>query len=104
MITIKNLRNAKPKYEFDVRVDRESILGNPFHMKDESQREIVCKKYAIHFENELANNQEFKKELDRLALLYKTHGKLNLFCWCSPKQCHAEIIRDYIIKLERELI
>ncbi len=36
-------------------------------------------------------------ELSVLQTLYQEHGKLRLFCWCSPKKCHAETIRDYIL-------
>ena len=38
MIQIKNLRNQKPQYPYDVKVDRSSVLGNPFFMQFEEQR------------------------------------------------------------------
>jgi hypothetical protein len=49
MIEICNLRKQKPIEPYDVKVDRTSILGNPFYMKDESQRSVVCDKYEEYF-------------------------------------------------------
>ena len=48
-IAIKNLRNEKPQYEWQVKVDRSSVLGNPFYMGNESQRDKVCDKYEAYF-------------------------------------------------------
>lgn len=102
MIIIKNLRNEQPKEEWQVKVDRDSILGNPFRMSHESQRNNVCDMYALSFKNMLVSNdmqsKEIQEELKKLVRLYKKHGKLELFCWCSPKRCHAETIKDYLEK------
>ena len=98
MIEIKNLRNQKPLYDWDVKVDRSSILGNPFHMYKEIERESVCNNYAEYFQEQMLNNSKFIAEILRLRQLYQTHGKLNLFCWCTPKRCHAETIKNEILK------
>ncbi len=42
------------------------------------------------------NKTEQYDELVRLLSLYKVHGKLELFCWCTPKRCHAETIQLYL--------
>jgi hypothetical protein len=84
--------------EFDIRVDRKTIFGNPFHMTIESQRNYVCDKYEEYFQDQLKSNTEFKQSIDELVCLHKRHGKLNLFCWCAPKRCHAETIKAYILK------
>ncbi len=104
MIKIMNLRTARIEYPWDVRVDRKSVLGNPFYMHigyDESERDRVCKQYAVYFQQRIAKNNPgdpFIQELKRIQQLYKQYGKLRLFCWCAPKRCHAETIRDYLIK------
>ena len=95
MISIKNLRNEKPKNPWDVKMDRTSFFGNPFIMKDESERNDVCEKYKEWFYSELFDSA-VQAELFILKETYKQYGRLNLFCWCAPKRCHAEIIRDYI--------
>jgi len=98
MIQIKNLRYEKPKHEWDVKVDRTSILGNPFYMQNESQRDEVCDKYEEYFQEKMKNDEEFRREVERLCNLHIKHSKLNIFCWCTPKRCHAETILRGIIK------
>ena len=36
------------------------------------------------------------RELDRLRALHEKHGKLTLVCWCAPKPCHAEVIKEVL--------
>ena len=97
-ITIGNLRSMPIFDQTTVVVDRNSVLGNPFNMYHEYMRDGVCDEYERHFNKQLAENPRFKKELDRLARLHAEHGKLTLYCWCAPKRCHAETIRDYILE------
>ena len=96
MISIKNMRDEKPKDEFDIRVDRSTIFGNPIRMANETERNFSCDEYAKYFLTESTNNPAFKAELDKLVELFAIHGKLNLFCWCAPNRCHGETIRAYI--------
>jgi len=96
MIEIKNLRTEKPTKEFDVRVDRSSVLGNPFRMASEDKRDETCDKYAEYFQIKAVSDPIFAAELDRIDSLYVIHGKINLFCWCTPKRCHSETIMKYI--------
>ncbi|MDR1982931.1 MAG: DUF4326 domain-containing protein [Holosporaceae bacterium] len=98
VITINNLRNVYPVNEFDVRVDRKTVFGNPFHMTTESQRNCICDQYEEYFQSRVENNVAFRQAIDELIYLYKKHGILNLFCWCYPKRCHAETIRAYILR------
>ena len=103
MITIKNLMKEKPSEEWDVRVDRQSILGNPFSMNhNERLRDVVCDNYAVYFISEYKKNIIFADEINRLIDLYRVHGRLNLFCFCAPKRCHAETIRDFILEITKD--
>ena len=102
MIDICNLKNRYCSYMYDYRVDRSSILGNPFYMKDESKRDEVCDKYEEYFYNKLIYKDDVKKLLKEMINVYKECGKLRLFCWCAPKRCHAEVIRNYIYKVMGE--
>ena len=101
MIYIMNLRNAKPKdLPNHIRVDRASIFGNPFFMKDESQREKVCKQYEVYFHDRRRDPEDrnFHIALDNLIALAKMYDDLYLYCWCAPKKCHAETIMHWINK------
>jgi len=99
-IEIMNIKYNKPVEPWDVKVDRSSVLGNPFYMKSESQREEVCKKYEEWLLGKMNNKMDSDVffEMVRLFELYEKHGKLRLFCWCAPKQCHAESIKRILIE------
>ena len=97
MITIKNLRFSKPQHAWQVRVDRASVLVNPFYMQNESQRDTVCNQYEVYFQEKMQNTQSaFYKEIQRLQAVLQEYGHLELFCWCAPKRCHAESIKKYL--------
>lgn len=95
-IEICNMHDQKPKYRYDVAVcRRRSILGNPFILNKEEDRDKVCDQYEDWFKEQMSI---FLPELVRILLLYKTHGHLRLFCWCAPKRCHAETIKRWLIE------
>ena len=48
------------------------------------------------------NKTEQYDELVRLLSLYQVHGKLELFCWCTPKRCHAESIIKILTEMYKE--
>ena len=94
MITIvrvsdKQKPNAYREYCGRPREGELGLLGNPFRMKDESKRNEVSDKYDEHFHS---NIPERAKELVELA---KTLD-IELACFCSPKRCHCETIKEYI--------
>ncbi len=100
MITIHNMRVERPINAYDIKVDRSSPLGNPFYMRLESQRDKVCDDYRDYIYKEIrAGNKRIIQELERLCQIYKTYGQLRLFCWCAPKRCHSETIREIILKM-----
>ena len=97
MITIKNLHNEKPTHEWQVKVDRTSVLGNPFKMRSENERDLVCDKYMKYFTSKIIEKDKvFLDELKRLKKILITYGKIELFCWCTPKRCHAETIKKLL--------
>lgn len=58
-----------------------SIWGNPFYLKNESQRDQVCDQYEEYLnKNETLLNQ-----------LHTLKGKA-LVCWCYPKRCHGNTL------------
>lgn len=99
MIEIINLRYNKTENPYDIRVDRESVLGNPFYMKTELDRDKVCNMYHNYFAHMLSQNDKpFVNELQRLKEIHEEYNKLNLFCWCAPIRCHAETIKNWLEK------
>ena len=98
MIEIVNLRQLKDVEDgIVIRVDRSSVLGNPFYMSNESMRDEVCDKYQQYFDKKVTEKTDdaFMNELRRIYKLAK-HNKVYLACWCAPKRCHAETIKAFI--------
>lgn len=104
--------NLRTKQHYDFRCDRQSPVGNPYFMRNEGERDLVCEKYFKFFnqimhDDSLADNtkargmtgtvKEFRDYIHRIEQHYATHGTVTLACWCSPKQCHCEIIRRWLL-------
>ena len=103
LIEIINLRNEKTSQISDFKIDRSSTVGNPFNMlyENEKERNRVCDCYEIYFYEKMEDNNTnsyFPMYIKNLIDVYKKYNKLRLFCWCSPKRCHGETIRSYIIQ------
>ena len=78
---IVNLKNEK----CDVRIDRSSILGNPFVINKDGNREEVIKKYREYLWNCIC-------VVDELNKLSEMSDDTVLGCWCKPKKCHGDVI------------
>jgi hypothetical protein len=85
-----------------IKVDRTSHLGNPYHMLDESKRDSVCDNYEKWFNAQVIvshdRDTEFMGALYHIIDTLKSGVDVALGCWCVPKRCHAETIKNYIDK------
>jgi len=76
--------------EYDVRIDRQTIWGNPFAITAEHSRQEVINAYEIWLIQAL-ENPENKITWTKLAnLAGKTLG-----CWCAPKACHGQVLEQW---------
>jgi hypothetical protein len=93
MITVVN----KYKEPNHIYCGRGSLLGNPFKMIDESERDLVCEKYEKYFyeQIEVVKNEVMLKEL-RIIYKQALDGDVNLGCYCSPKRCHCDTIKRFV--------
>ena len=103
-VKVGNIRTYKGNDgSVGIRVDRSSILGNPFHMyHGEDDRDRVCDQYDNYFDMRMSSKEDtvFKQEVQRI-LNYARYRDVTLLCWCYPQRCHAETIKKYIeTKLE----
>ncbi len=95
-IEILNMRVEKFNYApYEFRVDRASPVGNPFYMHNESERDLVCDSYEQYFYKQL-HSEQFMNYLQKILSAARTYGKVYLYCWCAPKRCHAETIRNWL--------
>lgn len=89
MIRIVNLRNYKKENnEILIKIDRSSVLGNPYYMHNESERDEVCDKYEMWIRT---TNRPVREEIMRIKKLAESNN-IALGCWCFPKRCHGETI------------
>lgn len=81
----KVLNQKKDKIPEDaVYIGRPSIFGNPYIVGIDGSRTEVIEKYRRY----LALNNSLREEV-----IKQLKGK-DLVCWCSPKQCHGDVLID----------
>jgi len=69
------------KAPYDVYIGRPSKWGNPFKLEDFDSREACLDAYRSWLTS----------QPDLLESLSELRGR-TLGCWCSPKQCHGDIL------------
>ena len=78
---VVNMKNEK----WDVKVDRSSVLGNPYRIGKDGTREEVIEKYKKYLWNCIC-------VVDELNRIGSMDDSTKLGCWCKPKACHAEVV------------
>lgn len=97
MITIKNRRRG----ETGEYVGRPTVLGNPFMLHSEGEREAVLERYRVYAAKQMGDSSSaFSKEMQRLHSKWVNEGHLELVCWCAPKLCHADVIRSILMEMD----
>lgn len=80
-------------------IGRGSPLGNPFRMNHEKDRDTVIDKYRTWIENNIReSNPHVLDELSRLLWITINNDELKLQCFCAPKPCHGDIIREILLR------
>jgi hypothetical protein len=87
----------------DVYCGRGSVLGNPYSHKLNTQAKFVVssrdeaiRNYREYFYEEIKHNENFLNELRRIYVIAKS-GEVNLVCFCYPKSCHCDVIKEFIL-------
>jgi len=78
MIKIANLRFIKPKHPWEFKVDRSTPVGNPYEMKNEAERNLVCSQYDDWF-HYAEHDKVFYDYVQKLFDAYVKYKKLSLF-------------------------
>lgn len=104
MITVVNKHKHIPTNN-DIYIGRGSVLGNTFtSIQDrKTKAEFICKDLEESIEKhkeklllDITNKQpEICKELNRIYSL-SLKGDINLVCFCKPKRCHCDTIKEII--------
>lgn len=92
----KGAKQPPPDF-IQIRCDRQSVLGNPFIMKNDCMRERkrVCAEYDSWLIPNL--NKQRKAELVRILKLARDNN-IALMCWCAPLLCHCLTIKRVLDK------
>ena len=72
-----------------------SVLGNPYAIGKDGDRDEVIKKYREWLWNRYQEKGSVYEELLRLSEIAKKRD-LVLVCWCKPKACHGDVIKRCI--------
>ena len=135
LIKIVSMRDRLSSYlgYVEIRVDRASVLGNPFELTNEADRDKVCEAYDEWLFDQINNpsnytlslqpwvdkgfkiatrfkgptSKQVKNEICRLLTLLKQGNKIVLLCWCKQPnkeiRCHADSIKQLLLKLSKSL-
>lgn len=98
MIKVVNKR-VHQSVHGDVYIGRPGTLGNPFVMKTEAQRSSVISRYRDWLREEYKKRGEVYTILNTLASKHKRGENIQLVCWCAPKPCHGDVVKDAIEKI-----
>lgn len=80
-------------------IGRGSPLGNPFVIGKDGSREQVIAKYRVWLNEQLMRkNPVVLDELNRLGNKAIDEKGLALQCFCYPKPCHGEVIKEKLVK------
>ena len=92
-------------------IGRPSPLGNPFshldnvakHVTKVATREEAVAHYAEWLDEKIASRDpDVIRELNRLLWMARD-GPIKLVCFCAPKSCHGDVIRERLFQRLSEL-
>lgn len=96
-VTIANKHWYKGKIS-PIYCGRGSVLGNPYVIGADGDRNAVCAKYQVYFDG-LINDQNnpITIEVKRIYKIARTTNVV-LLCFCAPAKCHCITIKNEIDK------
>jgi hypothetical protein len=98
MTTVVNMRQKKglPRAQWDIRVDRSTIFGNPYVIGRDGDRKEVVSKFISYFLTRMLTDTKFRNRV--LELKDRALG-----CWCEDNEpCHARFIAKFLNEYEIE--
>jgi hypothetical protein len=101
MWTVCNIRSVKVDGYNVVRVDRVTVLGNPFTIGRDGSRDQVIQKYRQWLWVKIKEKGEVYTAL--LKLYNDTKGRdVKLACHCAPKACHADLLVRALVWIQKQ--
>lgn len=105
MIQVVNKHIHKPTRN-DFYIGRGSVLGNPYsHLPGTlatvvvESREEAIEKYEHWIDQQMSNkNKDVIGALNAIATIVMQTGHVNLVCYCAPKSCHGDVIKEIVMQ------
>lgn len=107
-IKVVNFRKHKAtSNDFYCGRGRGSVLGNKYtHIQDkETQANYIVKtreesiqKHKEDFIKEIEIEGKIKEAFFNIYDHIRKYKQANLICWCAPKSCHCDTIKEELIK------
>lgn len=100
MVYHVHIKNKHHGYSAGEYIGRGSPLGNPFVIGEDGTREEVIAKYKTYLQVQVQiGNALIINELDRLAYILMERKELTLICYCAPRPCHGQVIKDMLYQV-----
>lgn len=97
-ITIVSLRDRSKWTHAPVfRIDRTTVLGNPYIIGKHGTREDVVRKYREDLPKLYHDDPQIRQVIDNI----RRFPIVQLACWCAPLLCHGDAIKDFILEYEK---
>lgn len=100
-IIVRNKNTYIGKGEF---IGRPSPLENPFRITRSRSRSTAISMYAEYITDAIMNegfasvhHEEIISELNRLFKILIDNQRLILICYCSPLECHGDVIKQLLL-------
>jgi hypothetical protein len=100
MITV--IRKLFPVGSTVIYIGRPTIFGNPFYMKSEAMRDEVVDKHRRHLREQYAMHKSVFNEINALVDRVRAGEHLALQCYCAPRRCHGDNIKELIEEILKE--
>ena len=73
-------------------IGRPSVLGNPFAIGRDGDREEVIARYRAWLWDQVKARNEVFAELLKIKAMAE-RGEVCLICWCKPLACHGDVVK-----------
>lgn len=76
------------------------VFGNPFVLRDhrdDLERARVIAAYTARLDADIERNGPMARAVAALGDRVEAGEAIALRCWCAPKPCHGDVIRDRVL-------
>ena len=95
-IKVANQKDPFGRSAIQIFIGRPSVLGNVFILENENRRKEVLALYRHFLRQASKVDGPIRNELLKILEIAKTGVKIELQCFCKPKDCHGDIIKEIL--------